>query len=632
MTEVGSAAETREDFGSGVEGQLSYFLAEINAYEREVSAWHKRGEKINKRYMDERPESNQDPRFNVLWSNIETMRPAIYAATPKPEVTRRFGDRHPAARVASMVLERALTVSLDEYDFDAMLEQVLTDRLLPGRGQAWVRYQVDDEGYGEEHVYCDYLHWKDFGHTTARVWSEVEGVWRRVFMTRDQLVKRFGEEIGKAVPLDHKPPHLHDDDATGPENEVWAKATVYEFWHKPSSKVLWIAKSYDKGPLDTKDDPLGLRNFFPCPRPMYATKTTDNLVPQPDFKIYQDQADEIDDLTGRIHKLQDALRVVGIYDASKEGVQRMLNDGVDNTLIPIEDWNVFADGGGIRGYTDFLPLDQVINALNACYQARDRVMQELYEMTGLSDIIRGASDARETAKAQGIKAQWGSLRVRDKQRDMQRFARDVIRIKAEIIAEHFSPKTLAVMSNVQGITNDETVFIEAIKLLRDDKLRGFIIDIETDSTIEPDEQAEKQSRNEFLQVFFESLRQAMQIVSGAPEMAPMMKDALLFSVRGFRAGRQLEEAIEESMDNAIKAANQRQQQPPPPDPKVVETQGKLKLSAQETAQEGTLKKQEMDQNAKLEVRQQDIDAKLKMREQDLNAMTRGGRHNETVPH
>jgi hypothetical protein len=113
-------------------------------------------------------------------------------------------------------------------------------------------------------------------------------------------------------------------------------------------------------------------------------------------------------------------------------------------------------------------------------------------------------------------------------------------------------------------------FQAAIDLLKKDKLRGFRVDIETDSTIEPDAQAEKQARIEFLGAIAQFMPQALEAAAQQPKMAPLMGKMLLFGVRGFRVGRELETAMEETIADLEKmAANP---PPKPPSPEEIKAQ------------------------------------------------------------
>jgi hypothetical protein len=96
------------------------------------------------------------------------------------------------------------------------------------------------------------------------------------------------------------------------------KAAVYEIWDRVTKKAIWICKSYPNAPLDVRDDPLKLKDFFPCPKPLLGTVSPDSLVPTPTTSTTRTSADEIDNLTARIDVLIDALRVRGFY-AGVEG-------------------------------------------------------------------------------------------------------------------------------------------------------------------------------------------------------------------------------------------------------------------------------------------------------------------------
>src|SRR5258708_40227896 len=89
---------------------------------RGYKSWVSRGEKIVKRYRDERTDaveytdtanSAQSARFNILWSNVQTLLPAVFAKRPKPVVERRYLDRDDVGRTAAIIWERPLLYELD---------------------------------------------------------------------------------------------------------------------------------------------------------------------------------------------------------------------------------------------------------------------------------------------------------------------------------------------------------------------------------------------------------------------------------------------------------------------------------------------------------------------------------------
>jgi hypothetical protein len=622
----------------------------IQAYEREAESWEKRAKNIIKRYKDERNTAeNSKSRFNILWSNVETLKPALYAQTPKPEVERRFKDADAVGRVAADVLERCLSYSVNTYAYGSVMRQGVLDYLLTGRGTAWVRYvphlrDVSEGLEGSEHgesvqltddaetdedaerlqevVYeeavPDYVHWQDFGHNVARTWEEVTCVWRKVYLTRAQLVERFGDEIGNEVPLDFTPKGLNDQKI----DESLKKATVYELWDKESKQAIWLSKMHPTA-LDVRDDPLKLDHFFPCPKPIHATLGNDSLIPVPDYAQYQDQAAEMDELTGRIASIVKAIKVVGVSDASAQGLQRLLAEGVENELIPVDQWAVHAEKGGLKGVMELLPVQEIAQTLLHLYEAREKVKQDLYEITGMSDILRGQTNPNETATAQNIKTRFVTMRLDEKQREIQRFARNIIEIMGQIIASHFSMETIRDMSGVKLLMAAEKAQIqqaqamaqqaqqpqqpgmppapmppqvqqmlspdnlklmaepsweEVYQLLQDNCARGFRIDIETDSTIAGDEQQQKQERTELMNVVGGYIE---KMSAAPPALQPTLGEILLFTVRSYRVGKNVESMLEELVEKMSENA-QKPPAPPQPDPtKMAEIQANQQAQAQQ---------------------------------------------------
>lgn len=570
------------------------YMLDIELYERTYKKWESRGDKIVKRYRDERNELEQggatEVRYNILWSNVQTTLPAVFARLPKPEVSRRFKDKDPVGRVASLMLERALEYEVEQYsDYANAVQCAVEDRLLPGRGVAWVRYEpvtkevespkpqiTEDVESRLEHIdyECtpvDYVHWKDFGHNISRTWEEVSIVWRRVPLSREECISRFGKEIGGKVALDQQP-ELSDEALATPEGEAIKKATIYELWDKKEGIVVWLHKGYPRA-LDVRDDPLQLDNFFPCPKPLYATTTTDSLIPVPDYTQYQDQSKELDTICERIDGLVKAVKVVGVYDATQTGVQRMLNEGVANTLIPVDNWMMFGEKGGLKGTVEFLPLDMVVAALNALYLAREQAKQVIYEITGLSDIIRGSSDPNETLGAQELKGQFASKRLKKLQDGVAQFATELLRLKGQIICKHYQPESIATISGASQLSpEDQQLVPQAMDLLKQDLLSNFRIEVSSDSLVEVDEQQEKQNRMEFIQAIGGFIKEAIQ---APPELAPMLGEVLLYGVRGFKAGKSIEGTIEETIDRMKQQAAQ--PKPPKQDPEVLKVQAQQQI-------------------------------------------------------
>ena len=611
----------------------------IMGYERSYKRWEARVDRIVKKYKDDsRYDRNPNARFNILWSNVQTIQPAIFARLPRPDVSRRFRDNDPIGRVASMMLERALEFELEHYgDYKSAMNNSVLDRLLGGRGVSWVRYEphfaADEPGEPEdgfevtedtdeaeteggmenesveriEYECCpvDYVHWKDFGHTIARTWEEVTAVWRRVYMSRAALCERFGEELGYKIPLDTKPDDLKQSYKS--DDSVY-EALIYEVWDKTTGKVLWISKSLGKI-LDERDDPLQLENFWPCPKPLYATLTTDSLEPIPDFVIYQDQARELDVLCDRIDGLINALKVRGVYDASASELQRLFSEGENNTMIPVHNWMAFAEKQGMKGAIDLVDLTPFASALISCYQAMEQVKGQIYELMGIADIQRGQTDPNETLGAQIIKSNNAAGRLKTQQHAVVDFATSLLCIKAQIICNHYTDETIIKISGAMQLSDADKVHIpQALELLRDESSKNFRIEVTSDSMIYQDEQQEKQDRMAFLQAVGGFMQQAVPMVQQTPELAPMALEMLKFGVTAFKAGKQLEGIIDETADKLRISAQQSEGQPKPPPVEIQKAQMESQAKMQQMQMQAQLEQQKMAAQMELEKAKQEYQA------------------------
>ena len=648
-----------------VDSTVQKLLSSVHNYNAEFKKWEARTTKIIRRYRDDQGTgtgmANEAARFNILWSNVQTLIPAVYARMPKADVSRRFGDNDPVGRVASLLIERALDYEIEHYpDFRSSMRHAVEDRFLGGRGVSWVRYDphikqqdVPEDGYqitediekGEssdtegdifnqtagtdgapeeidyECAPTDYVHWRDFGHSCARTWEEVTQVWRWVYMSKDAVTERFGKKIARKIPFNSSPDGLTKYGQASKTND---KAKICELWDKETAKVYWLMENW-VDLLDERDDPLGLEGFFPCAKPLYATTTSDSLVPVPDFILYQDQANELDILTDRIDGLVKSLRVRGVYDASQPALQRLLTEGDNNTLIPVDKWMAFSEKGGLRGSIDLLPIETLASALINCYQAQANIKGQIYEITGISDILRGAGAASESATAQQLKGQYAGLRLRAMQESVSLFASELLRLKAQIICTKFQPETILRLAAADQMSPaDKQMIPQALQLMQDSPLRSFRIQVAADSLVQLDETQNKQDRVEFMTAFSNFLREAVPAGQASPEMVPMLMDMMKFGIGGFKQAQAVEGSINAALEQMVAATAQKAQNPQP-NPEMVKAQvaektAQMKVQADVQSQQARaqadmqIEQMKMQMEAQLETQRQQHEAQLKMQE------------------
>lgn len=765
MAETGEQAglEDQKELGTSPKDIASRWILELqSARKGPYQRWLHKARKATRRYRDEDMQDDgvmqgttrRNAQFNVLWSNIQTVGPSIYAKAPTAIAERRYLDRDVIGRAAATILQRTLANQIETSGLHGVMKQCRTDLLLVGLGSAWLRYEAtydkpspqhqDEKQIGAESydaaepktqkICVDYCHWGDELFSPVRYWQELEWRAKRAYYRRSTLVKKFGD-IGKQVPLKTSRGKKQNDIA-GTMKEVIGKAEVWQIWDFDERKIIYICEDYSERPLKVVDDALGLECFTPAPRPVMGTTTNDTLYPIPDYSIWHDQAAELDNLTARIAALTRTIKAVGVYDGSIPELERILNEGMENRLIATRNWAKLTQKGGLPGAMSLLPIKEMADALIGLYNARAQVKNDLYEISGVSDIVRGASDPSETAAAQKMKGQFAGRRSSDRKEEFDRFVRDILVIMAEIAVEQFTDKTLWEMSDfeqwaaeqdlrayferdmppapmighnggppldaspmpmpqaapspvqaapmpassrpdmggapalgapslppgnpypepsaapnglmppqaapisppaqpmastpiappVPGIPMQQPapaqprpdpalarrLFAEAVALLRDEKLRSFRIQVETDSTIEPDATQEQQARVEFLGAVTQFLAQAQEMAAAYPQLMPVLGKFLLFGARGFKVGRELESSLEAMISDLERQA--RNPAPKPPSPDQIKAEA-VKAKAEADKELAGIKMQGEQQ--KLQMEMQKLVAQLQAEQQRL---------------
>ena len=424
----------------------------IEESEKAFEDWHKHCDLIDTRFASLSRLSNmaRNKEFQLFWANCEVLKPAIYATPPVPVVVTKFQDRRPVYQAASELLERCCTVAFDVGRINDAMLLARDDLALASRGVIWVRYESakGSSHYSHERVCYDFKNRRDFLHSVSRTWPEVWWVAAASYLTRDEARARFYQHSKNAYQDAEYRVDKDIQSIGGADNRERAK--FWEIWNKNERRVVWVARGCEDI-LDEDDPHLELANFFPCPCPAYGTVQRGSLVPVPDVLQYKDQLDEIDMLTGRIHALSDVIEAKGFYPAGGAELSEAINTAVSiktpgRVLVPISNWAAF---GGSNEVIIWLPIDMIAQVVTTLVDLRKQVIDDVYQIMGLADIMRGATDPSETLGAQQLKTQYGSSRVRDKQYELERIARDLVEITADIITEKFDPVTMIQMSQTQ---------------------------------------------------------------------------------------------------------------------------------------------------------------------------------------
>lgn len=679
--DIGIKASAGQPDNSADSAEVVTWLAELEKAREREKDFRKEGNRIVSIYEGEKKELTP---FNILYSNTETMMPALYNSTPQPMVQRRFKDEDPLGAMASKAAERTLKYLIDDGNgdytsFDDLMKSATLEALLPGRGLSRFKYDAvietaenekaadatpsPEDGEGPdlpeneapqeelryETVCGEEVSWDRFLHGNAKKWKDVTWVAFEHFMTREELSRNFAE-VGARVPVAEL---MRDDKRSSSENEQNTSsaagtagtkvAQVYEIWDKEEKHVIFVSPAWKKAALKKVADPLKLTGFFPCPKPLQFVSKVSTLIPVPLYTLYEEQARELNRVTVRINKITSALKVRGLYDSTVEGIDKVLRAD-DNVLIPAENVAALvAQGNPLEKAIWLMPIEKLVSVLQQLYIQREQVKTIIYELTGVADIMRGSSAASETLGAQKLKNQWGTLRLKKTQKEVMRYARDCLRIIAEIAVTKLSPETLRSMTGLPYPTGSEKAqaqqqaqamqmqqqqqaamaaqsgqppppqqppppeliqvlsspsWDDILGMLRDDTQRNYRIDIETNSTVDAEATEDKQDISELLNAISQFLNGVAPLVQDGTMPFEVAQGMLLAVVRRFRFGPELEDLLKK-----MKQPDQDKQDP-----------AAMKKMQDEIAKAGEALKQ---QQAAAQEKQQQEELAMTQRENEL---------------
>lgn len=611
-----------------------FWTDEMESSNKFLSDYLKKGNKVVDRFLDERrdglgvTDDGEGFRINLFNSNVSTQQDMLYSNLPRVEVDRTHADADDdVARVSAEIMERLLNLDLvdNEATYNAVLRSSLQDRLLPGMGCARVRYEFDVESVEvaavvdpfskeelvaayafeqitDERAPVEYYHWQDVRWGWARNFSEVPWIGYRSYLSKDEMTQRFGGAMAKAVTYKkQKLTDSADQDTNPDDNAPWAKAEVWEIWDKATKNVVWYSPGCERL-LDKKKDPLGLKAFFPSPEFLMANATTQLYRPVADYHLSQDLYNEIDILSTRIAMLTSAVKAVGVYDASADGIKRMLQEGVENELIPVDDWAMFAEQGGIKGAVDWMPIIDIVNALDKLRQLRDETIALLQQTSGMADVMQGGlKNQYEGVGQTQIKAQYGSARMQALQDSFANFAANLLQLKAEVICKHFQPENIIKYSNMEyGF--DPELLEQAVALLKEPDMAHLRIVVRPEQVAMVDYAKLKVERTEFLNAMATFMQSAGPLLQAEPSAMPTLLKMLQWTLSGFKGSSQIEGVL----DKAITASEEKAKQAAEnPQPSPEEKAAQAKAQAEQAKMQGELQKIEAQLRADMQLRQQD---------------------------
>jgi len=587
------------------ESQLVHeWLEKISAAEKYYQKYYELVDETREFYKDAK--SGRSGKYNIFWSTVETLKPFLYFKQPKFYIERQSKTADKVEKLACTMLEKALEWDLAQFDFDSVIKYARNDFLISGAGVIWEQYKpvfanvpnplnpaeeiavkVDET---VEAVYLDPKCFLADNHKVG-IWEDVTWVARKIYLSKVEAAEVFGEE--NAVVLgDVK---VKDDG----KKEI----CIYEIWDKTSRRIYWLSRNCKDKFLKISGNLLNIQSFFPCPKPIFATLTNDSIIPTPDYCLIKEMLNELNGINARMKLTMQALKVSGAYDNSFPELADILSKDV--TLVSVNDFAKLRESGGIRGIIDFAPIEQYVMALEQLAVRRKEVIENIFDVTGVSDIMRGSSSGHDTATAIIKKTNFGTLRNQDRQNDMQRFIRDLLRIKAEIICEHFADaKLIGFLPPEQR--QDLSLVEKSLFLLREEKLRGMTFSVETDGIL--NQQEDNDNTIAVVKLIHEMVSEALNTVGQQPLLLPLYK-TMIEAVVGTLPKARCFESIMEKVFSDIAADLEKAKQTPPETNLLVESERhknalkvrELEFKERLEAEKLALKNKELEMNTMLKL-------------------------------
>lgn len=577
--------------------------------------------------------------ISLWWYTVDTLLPIYCSRIPRVEVELRKKSGTIVDQLASQALERAAQFSIDNQgDFQDTCQGFAKDALMTGRAVSWVRYQpemtdkifeysvkynkegmfVTSEGdlidpttveivsesgksavirdtvpsKDAEKAILERIHYKDYLVSPCRLPTEIEWKARRAFLDKSQVTEMFGKDIAKNVKFDVFPEDFsrqRSDDNTkfdGSQKSEWQ-----EIWCEKTGKVYWLCERSDSRILEVSEPPLVFEDFYPCDE-INTNQSPKSIIPVSDYWQSRDMIIEIERLTTRIAALIQAIKVSGAYDATLgDDLQNILNS--DFRLTPIKRWPSYKNQrGGMANMIEMFDVTPYVNSLNTAIAARQEILNRYYESMKMSDIVRGITDAQETAAAQELKSGWASFGMQVRQNSFTKFVSKGITKVAKVITDEFADQHLFNMADGSDLLSQAQQSQQVPPEFRWEDITAamragitdYRIQAASDSFVEINQAQDRESRKELMAGTGQFLSEIVPMIQQFPQMMPYAAEMMKFVGRSYKVGKELEATLEgaiAAISQSIQAQQEAAAQNPEgqaPDPAVIVSNNELQIA------------------------------------------------------
>ena len=352
------------------------------------------------------------------------------------------------------------------------------------------------------------------------------------------------------------------------------------------------AAAYDNSDL------FGLAGFFPCTEPLVINASTKEFWPTPEYFQVSDITDDIHSIVGRMILLTKAIRVRFFFDSSIAQLKSLIGETGEGGAIGIPnlEQSLMAGKGSLANLVAYFPVGEMIKGLTQMYLAFQQRMDMFYQITGISDLIRGQTnpDSDKTYGERQLEGKFALNRIEPFQRKLQEWIKNNYQLGMEMALKLFSDESLDEYITPQTLDEeDKGRYLPALELLRSNKRRRFRVDFETDSTIAINEQWKRQQATELANTLTKAMESVANVAETQPELAGTELKVLKHLIGEFSDGKLFVDEIQDSIQQVIDRVSQ------PDDKPDIESQ-KLQFEGQKFSAEMQFKQLQLQAEQQLE--------------------------------
>lgn len=474
----------------------------------------------------------------------------------------------------------------------------------------------------DEQVYLDHGLYSDlYVDPDARRWSQVKKLaFKYEYTYRDFSAKFGAKALEKIATKDI------DDHKNG------RPIVVFEYWDYFTREVKWCAENSDDffqpstiavpnthvnppeleevDPDDETDeadkeradssDIYGLDNFFPCAEPLCLNAPTDEYWPIPEYFQVREILDDVHNITTRMFLLTKAIRVRFLFDGSIPELKQLVNESSEGTGLSVPNLSealINSRDGTLAKLVAYFPVKEMIEGLGNMYTAFNQRLDMYFQATGINDLIRGAaSDVEKTYGERQMEGKYALNRIEPYQRAIQEWIKNSYQILMEMGLKNFSDQTIDEYITPQTLDpEDKQRYVPALKLLKSNRRRRFRVDFETDSTININEQYQKQQAIEMGNAVTKMLEATANIAETQPELAATELAVAKHVISQYSDGKLLVDEFISSIEEVMDKMKQ------PKEPEFDKDRAQAGLDAQKAKDDSAFKRLQLQTQTQLEI-------------------------------